>query len=87
MVSELGLAGPWCLGAGSSQELADKGMCVLLLGYGRARGSSAQLLTGKGIDFYQGLCCLSGFEVPVFGRPGAWELGLVTRRPETPAGS
>lgn len=52
-----------------------QGMCVLLLGYGRAQGSSAQLLTGNGIDFYQrvvlslwlcGACVWPGLG------PGSW---------------
>ena len=36
-----------------SSGLADKGMRVLLPGYGGALGSEAQLLAGQGIDFYQ----------------------------------
>lgn len=48
-----GLAGLWCLRAAASQEPADEGMCVLLLGYGGALGSKAQLLARHGIDFYQ----------------------------------
>lgn len=50
---KLGLAGLWCLKTASSQELAVEGMRVLLLGYGGALGSEAQLLAGHGIDFYQ----------------------------------
>lgn len=45
-------------------------MRVLLLGYGGALGSEAQLLAGHGIDFYQRtlLLCL--------GRPGAPRAGV-----------
>lgn len=48
----LGLSGLWCLKTASSQKLADKGMRVLLLGYGAALGSKAQLLAGHRIDFF-----------------------------------
>lgn len=47
------MAGLWCLRAASSQEPAVEEMHVLLLGYGGALCSKAQLLASHSIDFYQ----------------------------------
>lgn len=72
---KLGLAGLWCLKTASSQKLADKGMRVLLPGYGAALGSKAQLLAGHRIDFFlpkgsTGFCVWAGAWGPKGWLPG-----------------
>lgn len=73
MVSELGLAGPWCLRAGSSQELADKGCACCCWDTLEPREAQPSCSLAMALIFTKGLCCLCGSVVSVFGQ--AWGLG------------